>query len=151
MHLRAVLSSLLAVLLLSTYSLGSACEVRCELARQGMSCHDTGVEKGAANETSMSGMRGMSVAMPAAGHTGHVPYRLVSFEQASCGHHACTQSPALLPSAHPLLVHVALREPIFVLLSAMLWPPRTTADHLERRPPPFRQASPVSRRTTLRV
>ena len=150
MRFRAVLSSVLTVLLLSLSSFASACETRCDLARTGVVCHGSAHHGHSHSGPMAKAMPGMSMGATL-DHSVAQPDHLGAIEAASCEQHVCAQGPVLLKDASFQTVRVSLSHPIVLLLSAMLWPPDPAEENFERRRPPLQLSTPVSLRTTLRV
>ena len=145
MRFRAVLSSVLTVLLLSLSSLASACEARCDLARTGVVCHGS-AHRGHSHSGPMAkAMPGMSMGSRVDDSVAQ-PDHLVAIEAASCEHHVCAcKARFCFKDASFQMVRVSLSHPIVLLLSAMLWAPDPAEQNFERRtttPPGFHSRFP---------
>lgn len=148
MRFRATLASLLAVILLSFPSAGSACEIRCDQASQEVSCHAGMKHSSQPNSGSMASMPGMDT-RPAADATPDLA--MVSGIAQSCVQHVCAPQPALINARSLSLTNGHLSHQA-LLLSEL--PPEYVAPRwmIPLRGPPFiHRASPISLRPTLRV
>ena len=139
MRFRATFTSLLTVLLLSLSSVASACEIKCDLARVGPSCHEA-----RATEGQMQAMAGMD--RQASAHSAV----LVSAPR-SCQHRVCANQPALLGERNGFIPHFAPSMAAVLPAFLSFAPAAVDLSIPVRGPPSFRADSPVSLHTTLRV
>ena len=140
MRFRATLTSFLTVILLSLSSVASACEIKCDLAKMGPSCHEARSTPG--RMPKMAGMEQPQVSKDSAASASTAHH---------CQHQVCATQPALLVERNGVIAYatpsVAAVIPHFLLLA----PAALDRSIPVRGPPPFRTDSPVSLHTTLRV
>lgn len=148
MRFRATLASLLAVILLSFSPVASACEIHCDRASQGASCHSGTAHSSHQTDNSMSAMPGMGES-PVAEAIQDVP--VVSGAAQSCLHHICAQQPVLLKSDTKALTNLNLSHQVPLLYSIPQEYAAPSGTVPVRGPPPIQRASPVSLHTTLRT
>ena len=148
MRFRATLASLLAVILLSFSSLASACEIHCDRASQGASCHSAAAHSSHQSTNSMSAMPGMGGSQVAEAIPG---FPVVSGATQSCLHHICAQQPVLLESEAQAFTSLYLSHQVPLLYSMPQEYAVPSGIVPVRGPPPIQRASPVSLHTTLRT
>jgi hypothetical protein len=148
MRFRATLASLLAVILLSLSPLSSACQIHCDRASQGASCHSTAAHSSPQSSNSMPAMPGMGESQVAEANPG---FPVVSGAAQSCFHHVCAQQPVLLKSAPQAFTSLDLSHQVPLLYSLPQAYAVPSGIVPVRGPPPIQRASPVSLHTTLRT
>ena len=145
---RATLASLLAVILLSLSPLASACQIHCDQASAGASCHSTAAHSSPQSTHSMLAMPGMGESQVAEANPG---FPVVSGAAQSCFHHICAQQPVLLKSAPQAFTSLDLSHQVPLLYSLPQAYAVPSGIVPVRGPPPIQRASPVSLHTTLRT
>ena len=146
MRFRATLASLLTVILLSFAPLASKCEIQCDLAGMGPSCHDSSNK--AHEMQQMAPMPGMEQkASPELSN--HVSSILVALP--ACHTHVCVQQPAVFSQQKAVLAHVSISSQAGFFDLLQFAPEPANAGFSSRGPPDLRPATPVSLRTTLRI
>ena len=146
MRFRATLASLLTVILLSLAPFASKCEIQCDLASRGPSCHGSSVQ--AHGKQQMAGMAGMEQKAPP-GLGDQVPTLIAAAP--ACHTHACALQPAVFSEQKSVVAHVSVSAEAVFFDSLQFAPEPAIAGFSSRGPPSLRPATPVSLRTTLRV
>lgn len=149
MRFRATLASLLTVILLSFSSDASACEIRCDRASLGVSCHAGMKHSPQQRSTSMSSMPEMD-ASPAGEEADPGP-AIASAVAQSCSHHVCAPQPVLLNAQTRAFTNTDLSHQVSLLFALPQEYVAPSGILPVRGPPPIHRASPVSLRTTLRI
>ncbi len=148
MRFRATLASLLAVILLSLSPLSSACQIHCDRASAGASCHSTVAHSSHQSSNSMSAMAGMGKSQVDEAIPG---FPVVSGAAQSCSHHICAQQTVLLKSDAQAFTSLDLSHQVPLLYSIPQEYAAPSGIVPVRGPPPIQRASPVSLHTTLRT
>ena len=148
MRFRATLASLLTVILLSVLSVTLSCEIKCDVATLTPSCHGSESVLQTQHD-SMGDMPGMAQSSATSSSVAEVP--VVVAQAPICRTHDCVQQPSLLVEQRVVIAHgpSMLEAVVPAGLHFVLEP--TLTEFLGRGPPPYRPATPVSLRTTLRI
>ena len=139
MRLRATLTNLLTVILLSLSSVVTACDAKCDLAQGSGACHQS--TSGQMQMPAMAGMQNEGCCGTSS--TFSAPH--------ACQHHACAAQPALATEHFGFNAHVASSAMIVAFNPKALALGTMDQSIPVRGPPLFRTPSPVSLHTTLRV
>lgn len=147
MRLRATWASLLTVMLLSLAPAASQCEIKCDLASMGPSCHSSRIQA-QGTQQQMAGMPGMEQKASSSVED-QIPTSVVNAP--ACHTHACAQQPAVFIEQKAAIAHVSVSTGAVFFEPLQFAPESANAGFSSRGPPLFQLATPVSFRTTLRV
>ena len=148
MRFRATLAGFLTTIFLSVSSAASNCAIKCDLASLAPSCHGSGAPIRAQHD-SMPAMAGMT--HDAAAESAGTETPTVVAHSATCRIHDCVQQPSLLVERRLAVAQFPLTLGSVVTAGLEFVPEPAMTEFLGRAPPPYRQSTPVSLRTTLRV
>ncbi|MDQ2834944.1 MAG: hypothetical protein M3Y50_14630 [Acidobacteriota bacterium] len=140
MRMRATLTGLLTVILLSLSSIPSVCEVGCSLTQGKPDCHHSQPA-----DVQMSAMAGMQA------HTSCCGTATSASTSAACEHQACVTQPALTSERFHFIAPVAPTLTLALADIGKLQPLLLERSTPVRGPPRFPKHSPVSLHTTQLV